>query len=632
MHELDVNAAFDGVIAAVRDRLARNVRIRRNLPGGGRLRIDRQLPFLCVHRWAAGIEDAETRELVTTEAAYLFAPSEPRFEPGIQRLCSTISEILREHFGAFLLIELWAAEDRMEPMPGGDSIRPGFQVVIPDGESLPTTVDSLEKGLRSIRVHRLPAEVSVVESKQVTPPGLPSLAAACTGGCISIGIGVRPIYRDATAGTAYPVVLQSLRRQLAVVLRQSVFAFTGKRGKLRHAHFETLGPSALVKAARLVDQQLCEAAQSFDFVLQTIPLNSASAWEEFQAGGYRKTPVFHYRPLPYHPAEIKRRLFEIPLERIEDSTLIQIFEQKQDFVDRQLTALKHIDTPAFYYDAMQLYGQPSAELAALADEVLAKVDGAGRTEKDGGMAHTDDIVSAARDEIDHYHQRLPNFMATVEVRDDIASTMMVAQSRLYVSASAGLSRRTLGPILHHEVGTHLLTYFNGRQQPFQQLCAGLAGYEALQEGLAVLAEYLTGGLTARRLRTLACRVAAVRSLIDGQSFVDTFHLLFNQYRLPAKAAFMTTLRVYRGGGLTKDAIYLGGLRDLLEYLRAGHDLEPLYVGKIALEHVPLVQELRRREVVGPPAVLPRFWEDERAQERLARCRRATLLELLEDAP
>jgi uncharacterized protein (TIGR02421 family) len=209
---------------------------------------------------------------------------------------------------------------------------------------------------------------------------------------------------------------------------------------------------------------------------------------------------------------------------------------------------------------------------------------------------------------------------------------MVAQSRLYVSASAGLSRRSLEPLLHHEVGTHLLTYFNGRQQPFQQLCAGLAGYEALQEGLAVLAEYLTGGLSGRRLRTLACRVAAVRSMIDGRSFVDTFHMLFDQHRMPARAAFMTTLRVYRGGGLTKDAIYLGGLRDLLEYLRAGHDLEPLYVGKIALEHVPLVQELRRREVVGPPAVLPRFWEDEKAQQRLARSRRQSLLELLEDAP
>jgi hypothetical protein len=64
-------------------------------------------------------------------------------------------------------------------------------------------------------------------------------------------------------------------------------------------------------------------------------------------------------------------------------------------------------------------------------------------------------------------------------------------------------------------------------------------------------------------------------------------------------------------------------------LRQGHDLEPLYVGKISLEHLPLVQELRRRGLVQPPALLPRFWKNNAHEARLARCRRASLLELLE---
>jgi uncharacterized protein (TIGR02421 family) len=187
----------------------------------------------------------------------------------------------------------------------------------------------------------------------------------------------------------------------------------------------------------------------------------------------------------------------------------------------------------------------------------------------------------------------------------------------------------VGPLLHHEVGTHLLTYFNGRQQPLRQLYAGFAGYEALQEGLAVLAEYLAGGLTLGRTRTLAARVAAVHAMVEGESFAETFNMLHRQRGVCAKTAFMTTLRVYRGGGLTKDYLYLRGLRDLLEYLRQGHDLEPLYVGKISLEHVPLVQELRRRGLVQPPALLPRFWKDGAHEERLDRCRQASLLELLE---
>jgi hypothetical protein len=53
------------------------------------------------------------------------------------------------------------------------------------------------------------------------------------------------------------------------------------------------------------------------------------------------------------------------------------------------------------------------------------------------------------------------------------------------------------------------------------------------------------------------------------------------------------------------------------------------VGKIALSHVPMVQELRRRGIVGAPAVLPRFLDDPDATLRLDRCRTHSFLELVE---
>jgi len=440
------------------------------------------------------------------------------------------------------------------------------------------------------------------------------------------------VYRDVNTGAVFPVVLRSLRRQLAGALRKGIFAFTGKRTDQGVAHYQALGPSALVKAARLVDQMLAETSQAFDFVLQTVPLNSATACEEFQAGGCRAEPVFYYRPLPHDPAALKRQLYEVPIDRIEDVTLIHLFAEKQDHLDRQLTALKNINAPPFFYDSLQLYGKPDDELVQLARGILARLDGIGPS-RDGAVGdetlHTAEIIAAAREQIDYYHERLPAFVATIQERRDLASTMMVAQDRLLVSNPAAVSRRVLLPLLHHEVGTHLLTYFNGRQQPFQQMFAGFAGYEELQEGLAVLAEYLAGGLTPTRLRTLACRVLAVRALVEGRSFVETYHLLHDDHRLAPRSAFMTTLRVFRGGGLTKDAIYLRGLKELLAYLSQGHDLAPLYVGKIALAHVPLVQELRRRGIVGPPAILPSVLDDTDANVRLERCRCGSLLELVE---
>lgn len=629
LHELDV--AYDGVTAIVRDRLSRNLRIRRALPGDGRVRIDRQLPFLCVYRSPPGGADAGAQELVTTEAAYLFASGKKSHGGGLARLVGEIADTTCEHFGAFLLIEVWAEDDRATDMPAREATRPGFRIVTPQAAELAGTINAMEAGLREIRLHGWSADVETVADREPAPPGRDPLATSHDFlGVRTLGIAVRPVFRDVRTGAVYPVVLRALRRQFATVLRKGVFAFTGQQ-KEAPAHYEALGPSSLVKAARLVDQQLSEVSESFDFVLQTVPLNTNVAWEEFQSCGFSVAPTLYYRPLPCDPALLKRRLYEIPLDRLEDATLIHLFAQKQDHLDRQLTALKNIDAPPFFYDSVQLYGKPDAALVQLARAILARASDAHAPHGDGGdeLLHASELVAAAREEIDYYHERLPGFVASVEINNDLASSMMVAHDRLLISQTAAVSRRAVEPLLHHEIGTHLLTYFNGRQQPFQQLYAGLAGYEELQEGLAVLAEYLVGGLTHGRLRTIAGRVLAVQAMVEGRPFVETYHALHDEHRLSPRTSFMTTLRAYRGGGLTKDAIYLRGLRDLVEYLRAGHDPEPLYVGKIALEHVSLVQELRRRSIVGPPALLPRFWDDAAAAARLERCRQMTLLELVE---
>jgi hypothetical protein len=89
------------------------------------------------------------------------------------------------------------------------------------------------------------------------------------------------------------------------------------------------------------------------------------------------------------------------------------------------------------------------------------------------------------------------------------------------------------------------------------------------------------------------------------------------------------LRLYRGGGLTKDAIYLRGLITILDYLRDGGELEPLFVGKIAAEHIPLVHELTRRRIISPPKLTPRYLERAESQKRLERLRAgASVIDLL----
>ncbi len=623
--------SFEDIAEAACARLAKNQRVRRNLPGGGRLRFDRQLPFLCLYRSPIDGADPGTRELVTTSAAYLFASGEPQHHEGLNLLCERIVNTMLEHFGTFLLLEVWAQPGASAAYDPSILPRPEFEIVAADPESLPGMLDAFLEALGEVKIHGQSALVTTVPSETVAPPGLerllPAESDARPAGCCQIGVAVKPIYRNPASGIVFPIVLRKLRWQMAGAFRKAIARFTGIESK--KVHYDSLGPSSMIKAVRIIDQELGEVAESFDFLLKATPTNSTAAWEEFKKNGYRTTPVFHYRPLPYDPNLLKRRLFGIEIERIEDPTLGQLFWEKQLEIDRELSAIRDLNTRDFLPTSLQLYGGADEELVRLAECIFDRAP----TDEDRDSSHdrvnAKTFIARARDEIDHYHQRLGTFNATVEVSDSIASGVMVSHAKLLIAPDLKLRPKRIAPLLHHEVGTHLLTYFNGRSQPFRQLYTGLAGYEELQEGLAVMAEYLSGGLTTNRLRTLAGRVIAVRSMMDRRPFPETFALLSEEYHLSPRKAFVTTLRAYRAGGLTKDVIYFRGLRELHAHLAAGHDIEPLYVGKIALHHLPYLQELRRRGIIAAPAILPRFWDDKRIRKRLEDLRQISFLQLLE---
>jgi uncharacterized protein (TIGR02421 family) len=144
----------------------------------------------------------------------------------------------------------------------------------------------------------------------------------------------------------------------------------------------------------------------------------------------------------------------------------------------------------------------------------------------------------------------------------------------------------------------------------------MAGYESLQEGLAVLAEYLTGGLSRPRLRLLAGRVIAVSHIENGADFIETFSTMHDSYGFNLKTAFTICMRIYRGGGYAKHIVYLRGLVVLLKQLAAGQELEPLLLGKISHEYIHFVEELNWRKVLMPRVLRPRYFENPISQQRL----------------
>jgi hypothetical protein len=99
---------------------------------------------------------------------------------------------------------------------------------------------------------------------------------------------------------------------------------------------------------------------------------------------------------------------------------------------------------------------------------------------------------------------------------------------------------------------------------------------------------------------LAARVVAIDQMLHGAGFLEIFDSLREKHRIPARAAWSVAIRVVVGGGSVKDAIYLRGLTRILEVIAEGSSLDVLFIGKLSLDHIPLIQDLLDREVLHPP--------------------------------
>ncbi len=385
-------------------------------------------------------------------------------------------------------------------------------------------------------------------------------------------------------------------------------------------------PTDQLAPALTIDVRLTQIERSLNLLLNITPVNSAEAWADFERSDFGTAPTLRLRPLEFEPDLVRRDLYDLEIEDVADPALQTLFRAKRDEIARQVTALEDRDTSRFVYGSLQLYGAVAAPLVSAAEELLVTIPPqAPSTQTVTAGAFAD----AARAEMARYREVYPEFPANLEVRADV-SDLMVSYGRLLIPESAAFRADRVEPLLHHEIGTHVVTYLNGARQPLTLLTIGLPGYDETQEGLAVLAEYLTGGLDPRRLRVLAARVLAVDRMLAGDGFLEIFESLRGDYSIPARTAWSIATRVVVGGGSAKDAIYLRGISRILDALAEGSTLDALLVGKLALDHIPLVQDLLDRGVLQPAWVRPRWLDVPGAQERLARLRAgATVNDLYE---
>ncbi|MEM1259813.1 MAG: flavohemoglobin expression-modulating QEGLA motif protein [Bacteroidota bacterium] len=328
-----------------------------------------------------------------------------------------------------------------------------------------------------------------------------------------------------------------------------------------------------------IDSNLDRLVKRIELLSYVNPLNIEKEKQRFFSSKYAIEPEFKYPKVKFNPYKLQRLFFAQRLEHIKDDILCTMYKEVINYYSNMIQCIETIgEGRHFYYNSLSVYGTPTEKDVQNAQFILHYADEPSRSDMDKIFTPLE-----AKAYFEAFGKQY-DFPLNIRFSTNIAADAMVSNSSrtLIIKKNTKFSKNQLLTLAHHEIGVHLVTTYNGAQQPLKIFSNGMPENVETQEGLAVFSEYMGGALTLKRLKELAYRVLASDSLIKGYSFADTFDLIHGKYKLNRKEAFSITLRAHRGGGFTKDRLYLSGLRKIYERYQQEKSMDVLLTGKVAL--------------------------------------------------
>lgn len=338
-----------------------------------------------------------------------------------------------------------------------------------------------------------------------------------------------------------------------------------------------------------IDKNLDRLIKKIELLSYINPQNIEKEKQRFFSSKYIEEPVFKYPKIKFNPYKLQRLFFSQRLERIEDETIRNLYREIIYYYANMIQCIDSIgEKHKFYYNSLRVYGTPTEKDVQNAKFILHFENEPLR--KDQEKIHS---AEAAKTYFEEFVKQY-NFPLQVRYSTNIAADAMVsnATQSLLLKRNIKFSENQLLTLANHEIGVHMVTTYNGLAQPLKVFSNGMPKNVETQEGLAVFSEYMCGALTLKRLKELAYRVMASDSLIKGYSFADTFDLIHGHYKLNRDDAWSICLRAHRGGGFTKDRLYLSGLRKIYKRYQKGESMDALLTGKVSLQYENQIEHLQ----------------------------------------
>lgn len=269
-----------------------------------------------------------------------------------------------------------------------------------------------------------------------------------------------------------------------------------------------------------------------------------------------------------------------------------VYEEKIKETKIAIEFLNNLGRKENVYLSNKLYGKPKRSLLKVSEKILSE---------------SNSIIINNRERFSpkdfkrkiEYVLEAFNLKWNVEIKNVIAFSVSPSEKTIHIPRRK-FALEEMKRLLVHEIFVHVIRTENGFLQPLRIFVIGFPKYILLEEGLAVYFENFFG--FSQMMREYAARFFAVFLLRKECSFNEIFSELL-ALGFSHEKAWNITLRVFRGGGFTKDYVYLQGFFEVKRIVKK-FKFNVIFCGKIDFKYLGLISSLIKSGEIRPAVYLP----------------------------
>jgi len=407
---------------------------------------------------------------------------------------------------------------------------------------------------------------------------------------------IKKVYCNEQTGEDYPKVIRELQQKLKNAVLNNAQFFSENNTNWKPKNSSQLLDKKSDPAIESVDKKLFKLLRNFELLAYVNPINATIQKKKFLGNKFTESPQFKYAPIKINPFELKQQLSSLRIQDISDVSIRLLYESVVNSYFDKIDLLSSLGTKKFLYNSLGYFGRPSKNDLDNANYIL-HLPAIPAEPKRVPFLTQEQVLTCFEEGLMNY-----GIKSKIELNKRVISQVMVLNSRktILINPEAKFTQKEVNALIEHEIGVHMVTTQNSVTQNLKLLNLGLPVNTLTQEGLAILSEYLSGNITLKRLKKLALRVVIVDMMCSGANFSECFNFLMGHQGISVDDAYSIVTRVFRGGGFTKDYLYLSGFEKILKLWRNDTDLTPLLVGKTSIDFYDTINEMIQREMIIKP--------------------------------